>query len=237
MKTDNLLRLDNFLSSQLNITRSDAKKLIKQNRIDIRGVAPVRPETKIDPSVSEVLFDGERIDYKKHIYIAQNKPEGIVCSTDDSTRTVIDILPEKLKRRGLFPAGRLDKDTTGFVLITDDGEFAHNILSPTRHIEKSYRVTLSRKVKDSEKAEIENGLILDGERLDRARLSHISSNAYELVITQGKYHQIKRMFLHFDNPVLGLHRTKLGSLDLPSDIKPGQSRELTMEELNKITQK
>lgn len=230
----NLIRLDKFISSQLNISRTDAKKLINQNRIVLSSNKSVRPETQINTTTEKVLFDGKEISYKKFIYIAQNKPSGVVSASTDDTLTVIDILPDNLKRHGLFPAGRLDKDSTGFVLITDDGEFAHNILSPSKHIEKTYIITLLRDVTENELHEITEGMILGKEKLKPAKLKKIADNTYEIVLTQGRYHQIKRMFGSFDNPVQSLHRIKIGSLCLPSDLSPGESRELTAEEIKLI---
>jgi len=233
---DNLIRLDKFLSSQLNISRTDAKKLIRQNRISLSSEKPVRPETLISVNTDSVYYDGALIKYKRFVYIAQNKPCGVVSASNDAGMTVIDILPEHLKRQGLFPAGRLDKDTTGFVLITDDGEFAHDILSPARHVKKTYIAVLSREVTDSEALCVTSGMTIGNEKLKPAELKKTGDKTYEIVLTEGRYHQIKRMFMSFNNPVQSLHRTKIGSLRLPPDLKPGESRELTAEEKELITE-
>lgn len=231
---NNFIRLDKFLSSQLNISRADAKKLINQKRICLSSEKSVRPETQIDLSAENVFFDGEKIIYKKYLYIAQNKPAGVVSASNDNSLTVIDILPDNLKRQGLFPAGRLDKDSTGFVLITDDGEFAHNVLSPSHHIEKTYVITLLRNVTENEMKEITEGMYLADEKLKPAKLKKLADETYEIVLTQGRYHQIKRMFGFFHNPVQSLHRTKIGMLSLPKELAPGESRELTEDEIKLI---
>ncbi|MCH5199199.1 MAG: rRNA pseudouridine synthase [Oscillospiraceae bacterium] len=231
---DKLIRLDKFLSSQLNISRTDAKKLIAKKRISFSSSKPVRPETQIDTCSETVFFDGKEINFKKFLYIAQNKPAGVVSASNDDSLTVIDILPENLKRQGLFPAGRLDKDSTGFVLITDDGEFAHNILSPSKHIEKTYIITLLRNVTERETLEVTEGMVLGDEKLKPAKLKKLEDKTYEITLTQGRYHQIKRMFGSFDNPVQTLHRIKIGSLLLPPELSPGESRELTSEEIKLI---
>lgn len=232
-----ITRLDKFLSTQLNISRKDAKKLLKTDNIILNGATVRNADTQFDADTASVTVNGRPICFRKHLYIMMNKPEGIVSSTDDSDTTVIDILPEELKRAGLFPAGRLDKDTTGFVLITDDGEFAHNILSPSRHIKKTYIVTLERTVTDSETELIEKGMDLGDILLKPAKLSHISKTDYEIVITEGRYHQIKRMFAKTGNKVTALKRIQMGNLPLDKSLKPGECRELTQKEIEQLTEK
>ena len=149
---------------------------------------------------------------------------------------MIDLLPEALRRQGLFPAGRLDRDTTGFVLITDDGAFAHDILSPAHHVDKTYLVTLTRAVTEREAEAVRQGMTLDGERLLPASLSRIPDegdlkNRYALVLRQGLYHQIKRMFASMGNPVVALHRSAIGGVPLDPSLSPGESRELTDAEV------
>ena len=233
------IRLDKYLSSQLNISRADAKKLLQKKRVRLEPERKALPDLRLDPEADSVFVDGKEILYRKFIYIMMNKPAGVVSSTEDSDVTVIDLVPEHLRRAGLFPAGRLDKETTGFVLITDDGDFAHRILSPAHHVEKSYYVTLTRAVSASERKEIESGMRLDDEPLKPARLLPLTEDPasfrYEIVLTQGRYHQIRRMFASFGNPVLQLHRFKMGGLSLDPALAPGECRLLTEEEL-KLTE-
>lgn len=239
MKDSNKVRLDKFLSSQLNITRSDAKKLLKAKTITVNGKLCSDAGLIVDCSTDTVANRGKAIVYKEHIYIMQNKPQGIVSvSESPGTVNVIDILPENLKRAGLFPAGRLDKDTTGFVLITDDGAYAHDILSPAHHVPKTYTVTLERDVTEKETEKFFRGMMIGEEQFKPAKLFKKEDNepVYEITITEGRYHQIKRMFASTGNNVVALHRDKIGGLALDAALEPGQSRELTAEEFARITE-
>ena len=236
------IRLDKFLASQLNCSRSDAKKLLRAKMITVDNDVQSKGEFLFDPSVSVVRKDGTPIRYEPFVYIIQNKPAGVVsASRAPGDVTVIDLLPDALKRKDLFPAGRLDRDTTGLVLITDDGAFAHDILSPGRHVEKTYLVGLQRCVMQEEWEKITAGLITPEEHYKPARLRPVDENAavplYEIVLTEGRYHQIKRMFAFFGNRVCTLHRTQIGRLSLPVDLQPGESRKLAFEELILITSK
>ena len=146
-------RLDKILARELNITRSGAKELLKKGRVSLNGAVIKKGETKCTESDS-ITVDGKAVGNSEFVYIMMNKPKGVISASDGKgDKTVVDILPEDMKRRGLFPAGRLDKDTTGFVLITDDGEFAHNILSPAHHIDKTYIVTLDKPVTEEVKSD------------------------------------------------------------------------------------
>lgn len=233
------IRLDKYLSSQLNISRSDAKKLLKSGSVALNGTAVRKADVIIDADSDDVRVQGKKIIYKKFLYIMQYKPQGVVsASASPGDVTVIDILPEELKRNGLFPAGRLDKDTTGFVLITDDGEFAHDILSPAHHVPKTYTVTLARKVEENEFQKFSEGLMIGDELFKPAVLKKSSENIdehiYTITITEGRYHQIKRMFASVGNKVVALHRTTIGGLELDASLCPGESRILTDEEVGKI---
>lgn len=235
------LRIDKFLSSQMNISRNDAKKLIKKNVVLINGVPIKKSDIILDGEKDIVSVNGKVITYKKHIYLMMNKPKGIVsASSSDTEKTVIDILPEKFLRSGLFPAGRLDKNTTGFVLITDDGEFAHDILSPAHHVPKTYVTELEREVTKNEFLLFKNGLIVCGEKFKPAELKFIKYKdssekpVYEITITEGRYHQIKRMFASTGNKVLELDRIRIGNLELDKNLLPGETREISASELGKI---
>lgn len=164
-----------------------------------------------------------------------NKPDGIVsASRDPKEKTVIDIIPEELKRPNLFPAGRLDKDTTGFVLITDDGDFAHNILSPKNHIDKTYLAETDCIIEESFLENMRNGMLLDDEQLLEAEIDLIDTKVnpvYKIVLREGKYHQIKRMIGSTNAVLLSLRRIKMGKLDLDETLQPGECREISEEEL------
>ena len=230
-----MMRLDKFLSSQLAISRTDAKKMLRQKRISVNGAVAVKPELQVDPCADSILLDGRVIAYRQFLYIMQNKPAGVVSASADGGVTVIDILPQELKRPGLFPAGRLDKDTTGFVLITDDGAFAHSLLSPVRHVEKTYVVTLEREATMEEIEEIRKGIRIGEEQFRPAKLRRLVQTdglpQYEIILTEGRYHQIKRMFGSQGNAVCALRRVQIGGLSLDPSLRPGESRLMTDEEI------
>ena len=231
-------RIDRILASALGISRRDAGALIKKSDVRINGAAVKSTGEKADGEADIITVDGKRIEYSRFVYIMMNKPQNVVCSTDDKTcKTVIDLLPTELRRRGLFPAGRLDKDTTGFVLITDDGEFAHGILSPTKHIPKTYIASLDKPV-DAELTEgFANGVELKDEKCLPAELEIISDDAMtaKVVISQGMYHQVRRMFAAYGIKVVALRRIKMGGLELDAALGEGEYRYLSQEEVKNIT--
>ena len=234
-------RIDKILASQGNLSRREVKEIIKKGRVHINGVVVTDSAVKIDEEKDAVLLDGVQITLKKHIYIMLNKPQGVVSASESETdKTVVDLVPESLYRKGLFPAGRLDKDTTGFVLITDDGDFAHRILSPKNHIFKTYLARLSHSLSENDISLISSGITLaDGTTLKEAKLAIVEAGDTPLVkimICEGKYHQVKRMFAAAGNKVVSLHRSKMGGLALETALKPGECREITPSELEKITE-
>ncbi len=232
-----LLRIDKMLSQTMLLSRSDAKKLLRSGSVAINGNVCKNADMKVDPSNDTVTVNGKKLVYEKYIYIMMHKPDGIVsASRDAKEKTVVDLVPSEIRRKGLFPAGRLDRDTTGFVLLTDDGDFAHRILAPGKHVPKTYHVTLSRSVTEEEAAELARGPILDDEQLlpVKTELLQDDIHLYSVVLMEGRYHQIKRMFAKQGNSVLALHRTKMGSLDLDATLQPGECRILSPEEVNMI---
>ncbi len=229
-------RLDKILASQGTLSRKDVKEFIKQGRVTVNGVVAKKSDVKVDINADEILFDGELLSLKKHIYIMLNKPQGVISASDSKDdETVVDLVPDELFRKGLFPAGRLDKDTTGFVLITDDGDFAHRILSPKNHIFKTYLATLEHSLTESDVKMLENGITLaDGTTLKEAKVKILEDGENPLVqieICEGKYHQVKRMFAAAGNKVIALHRSKMGQLELDPALTPGECREITENEL------
>lgn len=231
-------RLDKIIASQGKYSRSEVKKLVKAGLVKVNGNIVKSSDIKCDVSTDEITVDGVSLNYKKHIYIMLNKPKGVISATEDPTqKTVIDLVPSELKRSGLFPAGRLDGDTTGFVLITDDGDFAHRILSPKNHIMKTYHATLRRPLTDEDIVAFKKGLTLgDGTKCLEAyvRMLPDRENVAEVIICEGKYHQVKRMFASLDNKVLELRRVKMGELELDEALSEGECRELTAEELELV---
>lgn len=229
-------RLDKILASQGTLSRRDVKDLIRKGLVTVNGVVVKDSSQKIDENKDVVFLNGEELTLKKHIYIMLNKPQGVVSASEsEQEETVVDLVPDSLYRKGLFPAGRLDKDTTGFVLITDDGDFAHKILSPKNHIFKTYIAGLEHSLGNAEIEMLENGITLgDGTVLKEAKVEIIEDGDkpfVKIMICEGKYHQVKRMFAAAGNKVNSLHRSKMGSLELDSTLKPGECREITMEEL------
>ncbi len=228
-------RLDKILASQGAKSRKDVKEIIKSGRIAVNGKTVRDCAAKISEN-DKVSLDGTVVDLKKHIYIMLNKPQGIVsASNSKSEKTVVELVPNSLFRSGLFPAGRLDKDTVGFVLITDDGDFAHRILSPKNHIIKTYEARLANALTEEQRMMLQNGITLsDGTTCKESKVRIIEDGSEPLVeiqICEGKYHQIKRMFAAVDNKVTFLKRTKMGDLELDETLKPGECREITSEEL------
>ena len=226
-------RLDKLLSHNLNITRSEAKSLIKNKAVCINGKTVTASDIKCD-SGDDISVNGKGINSSKFVYIMLNKPAGVLSASEDkSEKTVIDLLPEDMRRKELFPAGRLDKDTTGFALITDDGAFAHDILSPKKHVEKTYIATLDKPFDAEVKADFEGGMLLGEEKLLPAKLSEVDGDftKAEVVIRQGIYHQIKRMFKKHGIAVTALKRVKIGGLPLDETLKEGEARYISEKEL------
>lgn len=232
-------RLDKILASQGTLSRRDVKDIIKKGRVTLNGKVIRDSAVKVDLNTDEVKIDGEKIMLKKHIYIMMNKPQGVISASDsEDDETVVDLVPQELFRKGLFPAGRLDKDTTGFVLITDDGDFAHKILSPKNHIFKTYLARLEHELSEDDIKELEKGITLqDGTTLKESKVQIVEygeSPLVKIMICEGKYHQVKRMFAATGNKVVALHREKMGELSLDESLKSGECREITPEELLKV---
>ena len=229
-------RLDKFISSQLaGVSRKDARGMIKRGSVTVNDTTERFADRKIDAEKDVVAVSGEVIGYKRYLYIMLNKPAGVVCATRDGlSETVLELLPPDLRRDGLFPAGRLDKDTVGFVLITDDGALAHRILSPKSHVDKEYFVRLRDDIPANAEDMFAEGMVLDGEKCLPAKLNRISARECELTLHEGKYHQIKRMFEVLGNEVVYLKRISIAGIKLDENLSEGQARELTIDELDKL---
>lgn len=233
-------RLDKIVATALQISRKDAISLIKSGRVNENGVALKDAKKKLDENTAELFLDENRIYYYKYVYIMMNKPKGIISASDGKgDKSVIDILPAEMKRKNLFPAGRLDKDTTGFMLITDDGEFAHSILSPKNHIPKTYIAKLDKPFDEAVVKEFESGVKLKDEKCMGAKLEAADGDfcTARVEIKQGMYHQIKRMFACFGLKVVELKRIKMGDLYLDESLKEGECRYISEKELSMISDK
>lgn len=234
-------RLDKLISSQGTYTRKQAQQLIKDGLVKVDGITVRDRGFHIDPEVNSVILDGKEFAVEKFVYLMLNKPKGVVSATNDrSQKTVVDLVPDELKKRNLFPAGRLDMTTTGFVLITDDGDFAHRILSPKNHIEKTYEARLAESVTEEQLRMVADGIVLkDGTECLPAKLKILEdsdSPLVEIKICEGKYHQIKRMFAAAGNGVIELKRTKMGKLRLDEALPEGECRRLTEAEVSLIAE-
>ena len=231
-------RIDKIISEQTYYTRKEIKKLISQGAIYVNEELVKKPENKYDETNITIKINGKEIEIKKHIYLLLNKPKGYISTTEiKSEKTVLDLVPEKYKNRDLFPAGRLDKDTTGLMLITDDGEFAHNILSPRKHVKKEYEVMIDIPVTSIMVDGFKKGVNLNDGECKSADLEITGEYTARVVITEGRYHQIKRMFGCYGAKVVELNRICMGNLYLPKELKLGEIKEATQEELKRIQDK
>lgn len=226
-------RLDKFISNQLILSRSVVRTGIHRGQATVNGAVQRDIAFAVDASQDEISYNGEKVGFKEYVYILMNKPAGVLsAATDKSRQTVVDLVPEHIKRQNLAPVGRLDKDTTGLLLITDDGVFAHNCISPKKSISKSYVATLDGDINDDMIIKFNEGVVLaDGTQCRSATLQRISQNVARIIITEGKYHQIKRMFGTVGLGVNALHREAIGELYLPKDLKSGECIEMTKEQL------
>ena len=226
-------RLDKLLASTGRWSRKEVKELVRQGRVRIDGRPAARPEDKFDPETAVIQVDGERVDCAPFVYIMLHKPAGLLSATEDKRqKTVLDLLPDYLRRRGLFPVGRLDKDTTGLLLITDDGALAHELLSPKKHVDKLYLAQVEGQVDREDVYALARGMVLgDGTQCLPAGLEPLEDGSRCLVtLREGKYHQVKRMLAARGKPVLTLKRLSMGPLVLDDSLKPGNWRFLTTKE-------
>ncbi len=225
-------RIDKIISSQGKYTRSEIKKLASNGKILVDGILIKKTDLKVDKNKCRIVVNGEELTFKEHIYLILNKPKGYISATEDKNqKTVLDLVPPNLYRATLFPAGRLDKDTTGLMIITTDGMLAHNILSPKKHIKKIYEITLDVPVTQIMVEKFANEIQLNDGQCKSALLETTGINTCKVTITEGRYHQIKRMFGCCSAKVIELNRICMGNLFLPKDLKLGECRELTNQEL------
>ena len=236
------IRLDKLLGHMGCGSRSEIKKWAKIGLIQVNGRVIKDSGLQVDPDADEVLLDGEQIRYREFVYIMLNKPQGVISATEDiRERTVIDLLPEELRHFEPFPVGRLDKDTEGLLLLTNDGKLAHELLSPKKHVPKTYVATVRGRVDSKDGEAFQQGVELDDGYVTKP--AHLVIRGHEeqsdgtvhsfieLTITEGKFHQVKRMFESVGKQVIYLKRIRMGELELDSALKLGQWRECTEEEL------
>ncbi len=233
-------RLDKAIAMQGSLSRSEVKTLIRKGAVTVNGQVVKNADFGVDFDNDTVAVQGKELSLSMHIYLMLNKPKGVVSASEDKKLpTVVDLVPKELWRKGLFPAGRLDKDTTGFVLITDDGEFAHDILSPKKHISKTYYALVNGTITDEMVEGFAKGVTIGEDFTLPASLKKISSEEQgdwgEVILKEGMYHQIKRMFGAYGLKVLELKRVQMGKLPLDPNLEEGKCRELTTEELRLVS--
>ena len=233
-------RLDKAIAMQGSLSRSEVKTLIRKGAVTVNGQVVKNADFGVDFDSDTVAVQGKELSLSMHIYLMLNKPKGVVSASEDKKLpTVVDLIPKELWRKGLFPAGRLDKDTTGFVLITDDGEFAHDILSPKKHISKTYHALVNGTITDEMVEGFAKGVTIGEDFTLPASLKKISSEEQgdwgEVILKEGMYHQIKRMFGAHGLKVLELKRVQMGKLPLDPNLEEGKCRELTAEELRLVS--
>ena len=233
------MRLDKFISTTTTLSRAEAKKIIKKG-ILINDILVKSPDYKVDEKSDQVIVNGKRLIYQKYSYIMMNKPKNVVSATEDAIeKTVVDILEEKDRINKVFPVGRLDKDTEGLMLLTNDGELTHKLISPKKDVEKKYYVEVFGELKEEHIKLIKDGLTIDGgykcksARLEIIVSSKERSRAY-ICITEGKFHQVTRMMKALGTTVTYLKRLSIGSLKLDENLKLGEYRYLTEKELKNL---
>ncbi len=231
------MRLDKFLVATGKLSRSEAGRAARAGRISVNGSPVKRADLHIAPDADRITLDGEVIIYRPHTYIMLNKPSGYVSATDDKALpTVLELLPEELRRLGLFPAGRLDRDTLGLMLLTDNGELAHFLLSPVSHVPKSYRFDCRDPLTADGVAALRSGVDIGEDKPTKPASLEVDPNGKSGVITlsEGRYHQIKRMFEAIGNKIVGLERLTFGPLSLDPSLARGEWRHLTADEISEL---
>ena len=228
-----LIRLDKFICDQGLAARKEARQIIKAGRVRLDGAAVTAPDVKFDPEKSLVELDGSPLGYSKFRYYMMDKPSGVLTATrDGKQKTVLDLVTPEMRRMGLFPVGRLDKDTSGLLLLTNDGNFAHRVISPKSEVEKLYYAKVEGIPDADDCRAFQQGLILgDGTKCLPARLELLGGNECYVYVMEGKYHQVKRMLASRGKPVLELRRLAVGGLALDPALGSGGFRELTNEDL------
>ena len=229
-------RLDKVLSDLGVASRKELKEIIRSGRVTVDGRVEKRPERRLDPEQNRICLDGKALEYRRYRYFMMDKPLGVVTATEDAgQKTVIDLLPEDLKGLGLFPVGRLDKDTSGLLLLTNDGDFAHRVISPKSCVEKRYYARVEGKPDGSDVLAFRAGLTLgDGTVCQPAALEILGESECLVTVTEGKYHQVRRMLASRGKPVRELRRLSEGGLSLDENLDPGGIRELDDEDLCRV---
>ena len=233
-------RIDKVIASMGRWSRREVKGLIREGLVLLNGQPAASPEEKVEAETAEIIVAGEPLRYRRFTYLMLHKPAGLLSATEDSRqRTVMELLPEDLRRRGLFPVGRLDRDTEGLLLLTNDGDLAHRLLAPKNHVDKVYRALLDAPLTKEDAAAFAAGITLGGGQRCLPASLQAGEDPREGFVTlhEGKFHQIKRMFLSRGKTVLYLKRLSMGGLSLDQKLGKGEYRYLTEEEVAKLREK
>ena len=228
------MRIDKFLSNMGVASRTESSKVARQGGILVNGAAVKKADVHIDPEKDVVTYLGRKIEYRKYTYILMNKPDGVVSATEDGRdKTVIDLLPEELRKLNLFPCGRLDKHTLGLVMLTDDGDLAHRLLSPKHHVKKKYYFESKFPLNEDEISYLEKGATLEDGYITKPSEIELFENkkSGHITLVEGKYHQIKRMLESVNNKITYLERITFGPLVLDENLERGEWRFLTENEI------
>lgn len=233
----NIIRLDKYISDSAILTRSEAVSFIRKGMVSVNGVVVKSNNLKIDVAADKVALSGKYLKYSRFIYIMLNKPDGYVSATEDGKeKTVIDLLPPELQKKEPFPVGRLDKNTVGLMLLTNDGDTAHNLLSPKHHVSKKYLFRCKFPLNEDECRLLESGAMLDDGYVTKPSVIELFEDKQSgyITLTEGKYHQIKRMLESVGNKITYLERVTFGALVLDTSLERGEWRYLTDNEINSL---
>lgn len=227
------IRLDKLLADMGVASRKELREIIRAGRVQVDGQTETRPERKLEAGTAAVSLDGKALRYQRFHYYMIDKPAGVITATEDNKQqTVLDLLPPELRRLGLFPVGRLDKDTSGLLLLTDDGDFAHRVISPKSCVKKRYYAEVEGEADEEDAAAFSRGIVLkDGTQCLPAELEPLGGGRCFVTVTEGKYHQVRRMLASRGKPVLALRRLSIGGLKLGEELGPGGFRELEEKDL------
>lgn len=231
-----MMRLDKFLVSMEIGSRSQVKDFVKKGLVTVNGQFCKSSDLKINEEIDIIEYKGQRLQYRKYEYYMLHKPQGVVTATHDNhDKTVMDLLDSSVRKKDLFPVGRLDKDTEGLLLITNDGDLAHKLLSPKKHVDKTYLVYLAETIHDADIRKLESGVDIGEDKLTLpAKAIKLTDKAMKLTICEGKFHQVKRMLKAVDNEVVYLKRLTFGNLTLDEDLESGKYRPLSEDEIQAL---
>ena len=229
------MRLDKMLSECGLASRTETARAVRAGLVTVNGRAAARADVQVDPAQDAVVYRGTPVRYRKFVYVMLNKPDGYVSATEDGRDPVVtELLPEEYRKMGVFPCGRLDKHTLGLMLLTNDGPLSHRLLSPKRHVEKSYAFSVKFPLSDADVASLEAGVDIGGYTTKPCRVTLSDERTGVIAITEGKYHQIKLMMEAVHNQITALERKSFGPLSLDPTLSRGEWRELTAEEIDAL---